>query len=181
MDITGGQLTQINGNPSFPGVVSSGPFISGNVVHSDGSGILAGVGGQSGIANQGYAEMAQFSESFTQAASSSAGGFTTRIVLPAQSMLVQILLYVTTAWTSGTTTITVTDTASNSYTASGGGAGGTIGVITVGAPATKAIVQQWQNVGTTDVQLVVTSGGTGSGVGMLWVRYLQGCDAATST
>ena len=55
MDITGGQITQTNGNPSFPGAVSTGPLIAGNVVHSDASGTLAGVGGQSGIANQGYA------------------------------------------------------------------------------------------------------------------------------
>ena len=181
MDITGGQLTQLNGSPSFPGAVSTGPLIAGNVVHSDGSGTLAGVGGQSGLANQGYAEMCQFSAPFSQAAASAVGGVTTQIVIPAQSMIVQMLLYVTTAFTGGTTTGGVTDTASNTYTATTGVAGATIGVIAANAPATKSVVQQWQNVGNTDVQLVFTAGGTGSGQAMLWVRYLQGCNSAQST
>jgi hypothetical protein len=181
MDITGGQLTQTNGNPAFPGSVSTGPYIAGNVVHSDGSGTLAGVGGQSGIANQGYVEMVQFSAPISQAAASATGGVTTQIVIPAQSMIAQMLFYVTTAFTGGTTTGGVTDTASNTYSAATGVAGATIGVIGVSPPATKAIVQQWQNVGSTDVQLVFTAGGTGSGEGMLWVRYVQGCNSAQST
>lgn len=181
MDITGGQVTQLNGNPSFPGAVSTGPLIAGNVVHSDGTGTLAGVGGQNGIANQGYAEMCQFSAPFSQASASAAGGVTTQIVIPAQSMIAQILLYVTTAFTGGTTTGGITDTASNNYTAATTIAGSSIGVIGVSPPATKAIIQQWENVGNTDVQLVFTAGGTGSGQAMLWVRYLQGCNSAQST
>ena len=180
MDITGGQLTQLNGSPSFPGAVSTGPLIAGNVIHSDGSGTLAGVGGQNGIANQGYVEMCQFSAPFSQASASAAGGVTTQIVIPAQSMIAQMLLYVTTGFT-GTTTGGVTDTASNSYTATTTIQGSTIGVIGVTPPATKAIIQQWQNVGNTDVQLVFTAAGTGSGQAMLWVRYLQGCNSAQST
>ena len=179
MDIYGGQLTQTNGNPAWPGAVSTGPLVAGNVVHSDGSGSLAGVGEQTGTANQGYAVMGQFSAPISQATSSAAGGVTTQIVIPAQSMVVQMLMYVTTAFTGGTTTFTVTDTASNSYVTSG--AGSAIGVIAANAPATKAVIQQWMNVGNTDVQLVVTSGGTGSGQGVLWVRYMQGVNSAQST
>ena len=147
------------------------------MVHSDGSGSLAGVGEQTGTANQGYVVMGQISAPILQTSSSAAGGVTTQIVIPAQSMIMQMLMYVTTAWTS-TTTFTITDTASNSYTSSGGGSGATIGVIGVNAPATKAVVQQWENVGNTDVQIVVTSGSTGSGAGVLFVRYMQGCNSA---
>lgn len=179
MDITGGQLTQTNGNPYFPGAVSTGPLIAGNVVHSDGSGTLAGVGGQNGIANQGFCAMGQFSAPLTQAASSGAGGTTTQIVIPAQSFIIRMLMYVTTAWTGGATTFTVTDTASNSYVT--GGAGGTIGIPALSPPATKTVVQQWQNVGNTDVQLVVTSANTGSGSGILFVEYLQGANSAMSS
>ena len=180
MDIIGGQLTQTNGNPSFPGAVSTGPLIAGNVVYSDGSGTLAGVGGQSGIANQGYVEMCQFSAPINQSDASATGGVTTQIVIPAQSMIVQMLFYVTTAFTGGTTTGGVTDTAGNAYTAATGIQGNTITIAAATQPATKSVIQRWENVGNTDVQLVFTAGGTGNGVGILWVRYLQGCNSAQS-
>lgn len=180
MDINGGQLTQTNGNPIWPAASSTGPLVAGNVMHGDGVSALAGAGEQQGgFANAGYAVMGQISATILQTTSSAAGGTTTAIVIPAQSIILQMLMYVTTAWT-GTTTFTVTDTASNSYTASGGGSGATLGVIGVNAPATKAIVQQWMNVGNTDVQIVVTSGATGSGQGVLFVRYLQGANSAKS-
>ena len=178
MDITGGQTpTQTSGNPIWPGAVSTGPLVAGNVVHSDGSGTLAGVGEQSGIANQGYADMHQFSAPFSQA--SAASGVTTQIVIPAQSMIVQMISSITTAFTGAASTFTVTDTASNSYLTAA--VGGTVGYNSLALPTTKSVVQQWQNVGNTDVQLVVTAANTGSGQGILIVRYLQGCNAAQST
>lgn len=178
MDIQGGQLTQTNGNPIWPAASSTGPLVAGNVLHGDGVSALAGAGEQiGGAANAGYAMMGQFSP-ITQAASSVSGGTTTAIVIPAQSMIVQILAYVTTAWTGGSTTFTVTDTASNSYATAG--PGNLIGIPSVLPPATKSVIQQWENVGNTDVQIVVTSANTGSGVGMLYVRYLQGCNSAKS-
>ena len=179
MDITGGQLTQLNGNPSFPGAVSTGPLIAGNIVHSDGSGTLGGVGSQSGIANQGYALMSQFSAPFSQATASGASGAVTAIVIPAQSMIVRMLFFVTTPWTGGTTTFGVSDTASNTYSTAS--AGTPIGITAISIPATKAVVQQWENVGNTDVQLVVTATNTGSGQGVLFVEYIQGCNSAQST
>jgi hypothetical protein len=174
MDITGGQLTQLNGSPSFPGAVSTGPLIAGNVVHSDGSGTLAGVGNQSGIANQGYVEMVQFDN----VAQSGSTAVTTAIVIPAQSMIVDIRMFVTTVWNGGTTTVAVGDTASNSYITSGAGSG--IGNIVFTPPATKSVIQQWENVGNTDVQITITSAASGTGLGILYVRYLQGCNAAKS-
>ena len=176
MEIIGGQLTQTNGNPAFPGATSTGPLIAGNIVNNDGSGTLGGVGAVTGVANQGYVEMVQFSAPLTQAAASAAGGVTTQIAIPAQSMIAQMLVYVTTAWTSSTT-ITVADTASNTY---GTAAGASIGVIGLTPTATKAVVQLWENVGNTDVNLTVTAAGTGSGVCMLWVRYVQSCNSAKS-
>jgi hypothetical protein len=175
MDIIGGQLTQTSGNPAFPGAVSTGPLIAGNVVHSDGSGTLAGVGNQTGTANQGYVEMVQFSP-ITQAGSTSA--LATAIVIPAQSMILDIRCFVTTVWSS-TTTMSVSDTAGNSYITSGSGAA--IGNIVFSPPATKSVIQQWENVGNTDVNITVTSGSTGTGLGILYVRYVQGCNAALST
>jgi len=175
MDIIGGQLTQTSGNPSFPGAVSTGPLIAGNVVHSDGSGTLAGVGNQTGIANQGYVEMVQFDN----VAQSTTSPLVTAIVIPAQSMIVDIRMFVTTVWNGGTTTVAIGDTASNSYITAG--AGNAIGNIVFSPPATKSVIQQWENVGNTDVQITLTSANTGTGLGILYVRYLQGCNAAKST
>ena len=183
MEIIGGQTpTQTNGNPVWPAATSTGPLVAGNIMNTSGT-TLAGVGnnGLGFIANQGYVEMVQFSAPISQAAASAAGGVTTQIVLPAQSMVHQILFFVTTAFTGGTTTSGVTDTAGNSYTATTGVVGSAIGVVTVPAPATKTVIQQWQNVGNTDVQIVFTAGGTGSGQGILAVRYLQGVNSAQST
>jgi hypothetical protein len=182
MDIVGGELTQTNGNPIWPGAQSTGPLTAGNVPHGDGVSALAGAGEYiGGAGNAGYVSMGQFSAPISQAAASAVGGVTTRIVIPAQSMIQQMLLYVTTAFTGGTTTSGVTDTAGASYTATTTIAGASIGVIAVAVPATASIVQKWQNVGSTDVQLVLTAGGTGNGQCVLYVRYLQGCNSAQST
>src|SRR5579872_3861637 len=100
MDINGGQLTQTNGNPVWPTATSTGPLVAGNIMHGDGVSGLAGVGEQvGGTGNAGYADMHQFSAPLSQASSSAAGGVTTQIVIPAQSMIVQMLMAVTTAWT----------------------------------------------------------------------------------
>lgn len=178
MDIQGGQLIQSNGNAIWPCAISTGPLVAGNVVDSDGSGVLAGVGESNGIANQGYVEMVQFSAPILQTTASAAGGVVTQIVMPAQSMIVQMLFYTTTAFTGGATTFTVTDTAGNSYVTAGAAA--SLGLNAANAPTTKSVIQQWENVGNTDVQLVLTATNTGSGAGILWVRYVQGCNSAKS-
>ena len=84
MDINGGQLTQSNGNPALPGTTFTGPLIAGNVLHSDGTSNLAGVGGQNGLANTGYVVMAQTSV-ITQATNGSVAGVWTdpNIIIPA--------------------------------------------------------------------------------------------------
>src|ERR1700722_18299678 len=105
MDINGGQLTQTNGNPAWPAAQSTGPLTAGNIPHGDGVSALANVGEWiGGTGNAGYCMMGQFSAPFSQASASAAGGVTTQIVIPAQSMITQFILYVTTAFTGGTTT-----------------------------------------------------------------------------
>jgi hypothetical protein len=179
MDINGGQLTQTNGNPIWAAAQSTGPLTAGNIPHGDGVSALANVGEQiGGTGNVGYCIMGQFSAPIGQAAASAAGGVTTQIVLPAQSMVLQFIALITTAAT-GTTTYTITDTAGNSYVT--GAAWGALGSISVTPTASKAVIQLVQNVGNQDVQLVVTAGGTGPGQMVLFCRYMQGCNSAQST
>src|ERR1700742_3854741 len=104
-DINGGQSPNPNGSPIQPGSTFTGPVLAGGVIHSDGTGTLAALGGTAGTANVGYAVMAQ-SAVITQATNGTvAGVFTTSIVIPAQSQILRIRLMVTTAWTGGATTM----------------------------------------------------------------------------
>jgi hypothetical protein len=181
-DITGGQLTQSNGDPIFPGTVLTGPVIAGNIINSDGTNVLAGAGETStGTANQGYVSMGQ-SCVITQATNTgTAGQFACPIVIPAQSQITSIKLMVTTAWTGGATTLGIGTsgsatalTAANAVVTSG--ALGQVS-ITPGTGATQ--IGNWDNVGNQDVQIVVLSTNTGSGVGTLTVTYHQGINLAS--
>lgn len=179
-DITGGQLTQTNGDPVFPGTVLTGPVIAGNVVQSDGTNNLAGLGSQAGTANQGYVVMAQACV-ITQATNTgTAGQFACPIVIPAQSKIDSIKLMVTTAFTGGATTLGIgTSASATALTAANAVVtSGALGQITV-TPGTGATqIGNWDNVGTQDVQIVILSTNTGSGVGTLTVTYLQGINMA---
>jgi|GEM_PF-393720 len=180
-DITGGQLTQTNGDPVFPGTPFTGPLLAGNVFNSDGTGTLAGVGEQSGTANVGYVRMAQ-SCVITQATNTgTAGQFACPIVIPAQSQITSIKLMVTTAFTGTATTLGIGSSGSaTAFTAANAvvtsGALGQVS-ITPGTGATQ--IGNWDNVGTQDVQIVVLSTNTGSGVGTLTVEYIQGINLAS--
>ena len=152
----------------------TGPIKAGNVLQSDGSGVLAGEGGSSGIANVGFAVMAQ-SEAITQATNvGSAGVYTTSIVIPAGSQILSITLLVTTAWTGAASTLGIGTTASaTALTAAGAVAGGTKGVVSANPGTVDAAIANWKDVGTTDIQVKVTSTNTGNGVGVLTVTYIQ--------
>lgn len=154
--------------------VFTGPIKAGNVLQSDGSGVLAGEGGSSGIANVGFAVMAQ-SQVITQATNvGSAGVYTTDIVIPAGSQILSIDLLVTTAWTGAASTLGIGTTASaTDLTAAGAVAGGTKGVVSANPGTVDAAIANWKDVGTTDVQVKVTSTNTGNGVGVLTVTYIQ--------
>lgn len=181
MDVNGGQLTQTNGNPVFPGTTVTGPLLAGNIIHSDGSGALANLGETNvGTANVGYCVMGQTAV-ITQATNgSSAGVFTTPIVLPAQSQILRMTLMVTTAWTGVATTMGFGNTVSaTAYTTSTDVQGSTLGQVSAGPGTSATAIGNWDNVGTSDVQIVVTSVNTGPGVGTLTVEYLQGINNAS--
>jgi hypothetical protein len=183
-DIQPGFYPNPNGSPVFPGTTFTGPLIAGNVIASDGTGNLAGLGNTIGTQNIGYVLMAQ-SEPITQA---SAG---TSITIPAQSQIVSISLMVTTAWTGVATTLGIGATAGTSaataFTAAGAVSGATKGLISITPGTGTAQIANWDNIsnatfqtgGPTDVQLLVTSTNTGSGVGTLIVTYIQGINQAS--
>ena len=167
-DIQPGQSPNPNGSPVTVGTTLTGPIMAGTIFNSDGTGNLAGVGNSVGTQNIGYATMAQ-SAVITQAAGGCA------ITIPAQSQILDIYLMVTTAWTGAAKTCGIGTTASaTAFTLAAAVDGSALGQIkaTPGTGATQ--VGNWNDVGNTDVQLFVTSTNTGSGVGVLTVRYIQG-------
>jgi hypothetical protein len=180
-DITGGQLTQTNGDPVFPAVAFTGPLIAGNVIGSDGTNNLAGLGATTGTANMGYATMGQ-SCVITQATNTgSAGQFACPIVIPAQSQIKSIKLMVTTAWSGGSPNLGVGSSGSaTAFTAAGAVTGsGTLGQQSIVPGTSLTQIANWDNVGNQDVQIVVLSTNTGTGVGTLSVEYLQGINLAS--
>ena len=139
----------------------SGPIRAGNIRNTTGTTV------GTNIANVGQTVMAQ-SQQVTQASSA------TTIVIPANSQIIEINLYVTTAWDGVASTLGFGNTAlATAYTAASAVAGGTIGVVSVtpGTDATRTLA--FVDVGTTDVKIVVTSTNTGAGVGYVTVRYVQ--------
>lgn len=180
-DITGGQLTQTNGDPVFPGTVLTGPVIAGNVVNSDGTTNLAGLGSQSGVANQGYATMSQ-SCVITQATNTGvAGQFACPIVIPAQSQIHAIKIMVTTAFSGGATTLGIGSSGSaTAFTAANAVVtSGALGQVSITPGTVAAAIANWDNVGNQDVQIVVLSTNTGTGVATLTVTYAQGINLAS--
>jgi hypothetical protein len=161
--------------------VFTGPVLAGNVLNSDGSGNLAGVGGSNGTQNVGFCVMAQ-SQAITQAGPLADGVFTTSIVIPAQSQIVGMYLYVSTVWDGVASTLGIGTTASaTAFTAASAVAGGTAGriVVTPGTGATQ--IANWLNTSSTsDVEIVVTSTNTGAGAGTLVVEYLQAINGFTN-
>lgn len=142
----------------------TGPIKAGNILNTSGTTL------GSDVTNVGFVVMAQ-SSAVTQASG------TTTIVLPAGSQIISINVMVTTAWTGAATTFGVGTTASATFlTAAGALDGVAIGPLsaTPGTDATRA--GNWNDVGTTDRQIAVTSTNTGSGVGVITVTYIQARD-----
>ena len=146
----------------------TGPIKAGDVLNTTGT--TAGT-----IKNVGFVEMAQFA-AVTQSATAAA----TTIVIPANSIIVAIDLFVTTAWSSATTTYTISvgtsSTATELVAATNANAVGRL-ALTPGTDATRTAL--WLNTGTGDDIIYVKSGApdTPAGAGTLVVRYIQAANA----
>ena len=146
----------------------TGPIKAGDVLNTTGT--TAGT-----VKNVGFVEMAQFA-AVTQSATAAA----TTIVIPANSLITSIDLFVTAAWTSATTTYTISvgtsATATELVAATSANAIGLLS-LTPGTDATRTGV--WLNTGTTDDIIYVLSGALSAtaGTGTLVVRYIQAANA----
>jgi len=142
----------------------TGPLKAGDVLNTTGT--TAGT-----VKNVGFVEMSQ-----QVAVAQSATAAATTICIPANSTVIAIDLFVTTAWSSATTTYTVSlgtsATATELVAATNANAIGRL-ALNPGTDATRT--GAWVNVGTSDVIIYVKSGApdTIPGAGTLVVRYMQ--------
>lgn len=143
----------------------TGPVKAGTIPNTSGSTL------GSNVKNTGWVLMSQ-SARVTQASGA------TDIVIPANSQIVDIKLFVTTAFDGVASTFGVGTTASATFlTAAGALDGAAVGPLTA-TPGTDATRNgNWIDVGTTDRKIAVTSTNTGAGVANIVVTYLQNRDA----
>jgi hypothetical protein len=146
----------------------TGPVKAGSVLNTTGTTVGS-------LKNVGFTEMTQ-QVAITQSATAAS----TVIVIPANSTVIAMDLFVTTAWSSATTTYTLSvgtsATATELVAATNANAIGRLS-LNPGTDGTRTAL--WVNVGTTDVQIFVKSGApdTTPGAGTLVVRYIQAANA----
>ena len=140
----------------------SGPVRSGSISNTTGTTV------GTDMANVGSMLVTQ-TQAVTQAAP-----LTTDIIIPANSQLVFAKLFVSVIWNGAASTTGLGYVGdATAFTAALGIAGGTLGIIDITAGASKARVDAWADVGTTDRRLLLTHNNTGTGVGWLTVTYIQ--------
>ena len=146
----------------------TGPVKAGNVLNTTST----AVGSIKNVGTLVAAQSAAITQSTTAAATS--------IVIPANSTIVDIELFVTTAWSSATTTYTISvgtsATATELVASTNANAIGLL-ALNPGTDATRT--GKWVNVGTADVVIWVDSGlpDTTPGAGRLVVSYIQAANA----
>ena len=168
--------------------VFTGPVIAGNVVQSDGTGNLAGVGGYTGTQNVGFASMTQIGDvagvvttAFTQAGTTTATPV--GITIPAGSMITDVYVYVTAAFSASATLSIGTSTTSTELASAIPNATLVVGQQSITPQIGSGGLTQtnnWLNVGATDVNVYVKSSATGTGTFFIAVAYLQGINNYTA-
>ena len=146
----------------------TGPVKAGDVLNTTGTTVGT-------LKNVGTLVAAQ-SAAITQSTTAAASG----IVIPANSTITSITLFVTAAWSSATTTYTISvgtsATATELVASTNANA---VGVLSLNPGTDATRTGKWINVGTSDVQIWVDSGApdTVPGAGTLVVTYIQAANA----
>ncbi len=144
----------------------SGPIKAGDVFNTTGT--TPGT-----IRNVGSVVLAQ-TAGFTQAGSATA--LATRIVVPANSHILNIQVLATAAWSGASSNISIgTSVTSTELVSAASLSAVGLAALSPGTDATRTA--KWENVGTSDVIIYALSANTGTGVGELTVRYIQAHDA----
>ena len=145
----------------------TGPIKAGDVL--DTTGTTPGT-----IKNVGSVVLAQ-TAGITQAGSATA--LATRIVLPANSHILNIQVLATAAWSGASSNISIGTVSATSNELVSGASLSAVGLAGLNPGTDPTRTAKWENVGTSDVIIYALSANTGTGVGELVVRYIQAHDA----
>ena len=130
--------------------------------------VKAGTIREGATANVGFVKMAQ-SAAWTQTAASAA---TTGIIIPANSQLTAITLYITTAPGAANMSMGTSSTSTELFTALAVGTATDVTKVAL-TSATITDMDAWTDVGTSDVTLYVLSSAATTGRGIITVEYIQ--------
>ena len=130
--------------------------------------IKAGSVREGASANAGFVKMAQ-SAAWTQTAASAAS---TGIIIPANSQITAITLYITTAPGAANMSMGTSSTSTELFTALAVGTATDVSKVAL-TSATITDMDAWTDVGTSDVTLYVLTNANTSGRGIITVEYIQ--------
>jgi len=133
--------------------------------------VKAGTVREGGSANVGFVKMAQ-TASWTQSTTAADTG----IVIPANSQIVEIRIYITTACDAANISMGTSSTSTELFTALA--AGTAANVIKLGSAGTITDADTWVDIGTADLSIFIDFSAGTSGVGNVTVEYIQGINNA---
>ena len=130
--------------------------------------VKAGTIREGASANLGFVKMAQ-SAAWTQTAASAAS---TGIIIPANSQITAITLYITTAPGAANMSMGTSSTSTELFTALAVGTAADVSKVAL-TSGTITDMDAWTDVGTSDVTLYVLSSANTTGRGIITVEYIQ--------
>ena len=130
--------------------------------------IKAGSIREGASANAGFVKMAQ-SAAWTQTAASAAS---TGIIIPANSQITAITLYITTAPGAANMSMGTSSTSTELFTALAVGTAADVSKVAL-TSGTITDMDAWTDVGTSDVTLYVLTNANTTGRGIITVEYIQ--------
>lgn len=135
--------------------------------------VKAGTVREGASANVGFVEMAQ-SAAWSQSATAASTG----IIVPANSQITEISMYITTACNGATQNLSVGTSTTSTELFTALALGTAADVVKQGSTGTITDMDDWVDVGASDVTIYTkTSAGT-AGRGYITVKYIQGNNLA---
>ena len=143
----------------------SGPIKAGTISNTTGTTV------GDNVKNVGFVKMAQ-TASWTQSTTAADTG----IVIPANSQIVDIQIYITTACDAANISVGTSATSTEIFTALA--AGTAANVILHGSDGTITDADTWVDIGTSDLPIFIDFSAGTSGVGYITVEYIQNINNA---
>ena len=143
----------------------SGPIKAGTIANTTGTTV------GDNVKNVGFVKMAQ-TASWTQSTTAADTG----IVIPANSQIVEVRIYITTACDAANISVGTSATSTELFTALA--AGTAANVIKFGSAGTITDADTWVDIGSSDLPIFIDFSAGTSGVGNITVEYIQNINNA---